>query len=337
MSKKGLLGLSIIFGVVLLGLGILFFAGGMGPGSLMAATTPTVTTIELPTSLASGQIDVAAPPATLIPPPSATPVMPAASLGLEVTPVALPPVRATATVVVLLLPAQEELTPERVNTEIELAPATTVEILTGQWDFNFGTMTLTQNGAGVIGTYTWYGDLDGGDIKGNFITELSQVRGLWLSQNKPNEQGFLHWKLVDGQTLTGTFENNGLNGQWCAVRSGEPLPAGCGFSGAWNLQFGSPGNISGRAVLTQTGGRVTGTYTAGDGRVGEIVVASLTIRSLTEATLEGIWRTASGEMGRFEWQLDQTTNDTFAGRRLDDGSEWCGWREGLERPVACGF
>lgn len=334
MSKRWLVGLSVFLGVILLSLGVLFFAWGPG---LVDMSTPTVAIIELPTSLATGQAHLSAPTATLIPPPSATPVTPPAIPGPTIVPVAVLPVTPTATVVVVLLPAQEESHSERISDGIQVGPAATAETLTGQWDFNFGTMTLTQKGTGVTGAYTWYGELDGGQIKGNVMAELSQVRGLWLSRNNPNEQGFIQWKLAGGQALTGTFEHNGLTGPWCAVRSGQPLPPGCGFSGVWNLHFGSPGNISGQATLTQTGGRVTGIYTAGDGRVGEIVVASLNLHSLTEATLEGIWRTAAGETGRFEWRLDQTTSRTFTGRRLDDNSEWCGWREGAERPVECGF
>lgn len=222
-----------------------------------------------------------------------------------------------------------------------LVPTPNLMNVSGDWDFNFGHMSLSQSGVSVSGEYRWYGapagagELDKGRITGSFIYDTNQFRGLWISQN-PVVQGFLDWRLVDG-VINGAFENNRLKGQWCGVRPGVALPPGCGFSGVWNIHFGDPGNLLGQATLTQTGPWVAGSYTAGDGRSGVIDQTSITIIEITEAILQGSWREADGSSGRFEWRLNQLTNQTFEGRRQEGNSEWCGWRVGAEKPQPCGF
>jgi hypothetical protein len=198
-------------------------------------------------------------------------------------------------------------------------------------------LSLRQTGVSVSGDFEWYGGINKGRITGSFVYDTNQFKGLWISQINPNEQGFVDWRLLNERTFSGSFEDNSLKGQWCGVRTGDPLPDGCGFSGTWNLQFGSPGIVAGRATLTQVGSRVTGSYTAADGRSGEIVDSAIIMYSSTEATLQGTWRNADGATGPFEWRLNQLTNKSFEGRRIDDMSEWCGWREGTEMPDPCGY
>jgi hypothetical protein len=267
------------------------------------------------------------PEATQTPAPEALPVTDTPTP----TPTATPTVTPTATLVVAQESVQQQ--PAATNTPPGALPAS--GNMSGNWDFNFGEMTLTQTGVSISGDYRWYGGLDQGRITGSFVYDTNQITGLWISQN-PLEQGFFNWRLLDAQNFTGTFENNRLNGQWCGVRAGESLPPGCGFSGTWNLRFGAPGEVFGQAILTQTGQRVTGSYTAADGRTGEIE-GSIGLLSLTEAGLRGSWRDATGETGSFEWRLNVLTGRTFEGRRLEGNSEWCGWRDGVDRPDPCGF
>jgi hypothetical protein len=218
-----------------------------------------------------------------------------------------------------------------------LVPTLNIPDMSGEWEYNFGVMSLNQSGVSVTGDFRWYGGANYGKISASLVYNTNQVRGLWVSDINPTVQGFTDWRLVDEGTFTGSFESGSRQGQWCGVRAGAPMPAGCGFSGVWNLHFGAPGNVSGRANLTQIGSRVTGAYTADDGRSGEIVDATITVLSLTEAILRGSWRSTSGESGSFEWRLNQTTNQSFEGRNLNGNSEWCGWREGVARPEPCGF
>ena len=211
--------------------------------------------------------------------------------------------------------------------------------LSGAWDFTFGRLTLTQREANVEGTYQWYGGADTGQVSGIVVDELDQFQGVWLSDRSPNSQGLLHWQLAgDYNSFTGTSTGGAQAGeQWCGVRSGQPLPAGCGFSGVWQLRFGSPPGLTGQATLVQIGQAVQGTYVDSQGHTGEIVDGVVTVESITEAKLTGIWRNDQGEQDSFEWRLDLTTGRTFQGRRDPGNSEWCGWREGTTEPEQCGW
>ena len=124
---------------------------------------------------------------------------------------------------------------------------------------------------------------------------------------------------------------------WCGVRAGQPLPAGCGFSGVWQLRFGNPPGVTGQANLVQTGPTVQGSYTTSEGHSGEIIDGLVSVQSTTEIILSGTWRNDQGQQDSFEWRLDLTTGQSFQGRRDPGNSEWCGWRPGADEPEACGW
>ncbi|MCB0212113.1 MAG: PD40 domain-containing protein [Anaerolineae bacterium] len=217
----------------------------------------------------------------------------------------------------------------------ETLPANTA--LTGDWDFSFGTMSLTQRSAVVDGTYSWYGSVDTGTIDGIVLDDLSQFQGLWISDRNSDSQQLLRWKIApDYNSFTGST-TGGMNAQqWCGVRSGQPLPDGCGFSGSWQLHFASPVDMTGQATLVQTGATVQGTFVDSEGHSGEIT-GVVTVASTTEVMLSGTWSNDQGQQDTFEWHLDLTTGRTFQGRRDPGNSEWCGWREGTDEPVPCGW
>jgi TolB protein len=209
--------------------------------------------------------------------------------------------------------------------------------LSGEWDFAFGTMWLSEQNESIKGSYQWYGGADTGQLKGVVLPDLGQFQGLWLSDRSPNSQGFWRGQLsAEGTNFSGTFEGSETSQPWCGVRSGQPLPPGCGFSGVWQLRFGSPPGL-GQATLTQTGPTVEGTFVDSQGQPGEIVGGVVTVHSMTEATLNGVWRNAQGEQDSFEWRLNLTTGRTFEGRRDPGNSEWCGWRPGTTEPDECGW
>lgn len=299
---------------------LLFLLSGCGTalsGAMAASSTPTIVPLPAVTKTLT-------PTASPLPSPSPTP-------ALVTTSPALPSPTPTATVVT----PTATLSQLTGITKAETAAANAS--LTGTWDFTFGTMSLTQREARVEGTYQWYGGVDTGQIQGLALADLNQFQGVWLSDRNSNSQGKLRWQLVaDWTSFTGIFESS-KTGQWCGVRSGQPLPAGCGFSGVWQLGFGNPPGVTGQATLVQTGQSVQGTYVDSQGHTGEIVDGVITVESLTEVKLSGTWRNDQGDQDTFEWRLDLTTGRTFQGRRDPGNSEWCGWREGTSEPTQCGW
>ncbi|MCB0195698.1 MAG: PD40 domain-containing protein [Anaerolineae bacterium] len=209
--------------------------------------------------------------------------------------------------------------------------------LTGDWDFSFGMMSLSQRSAVIDGTYSWYGSMDTGTIDGIVLDDLGQFQGLWISDRGSESQQLLRWNIAPNYNSFTGSTTGGMNAQqWCGVRSGQPLPDGCGFSGSWQLHFTSPVAMTGQATLVQTGAMVQGTFVDSQGHSGEIN-GVVTVASTTEAILSGTWSNDQGQQDTFEWRLDITTGRTFQGRQEPGNSEWCGWREGTDQPDPCGW
>lgn len=287
-----------------------------------STSTPEPTTTELPLPSPTLTSVPASPTTstvivTVAPTPSPVPVLPTpTSMGGDL---AVVPQQRSAPVI-------EQLAPD---TELSLS---------GSWDFSFGTMTLTQRDLAVEGTYQWYGGVDTGRIDGTLVRGLDQFRGLWISDRDPLSQQLMNWNVAaDRTSFSGQTVGRSTSQQWCGVRSGQPLPADCGFSGDWLLRFGNPPGATGQATLVQTGQTVEGTYTNNAGETGVIIDGVITIEKTTEVKLNGIWRSDQGFEDTFEWRLDLTTGRTFQGRRDPGNSEWCGWRSGNDELEQCGW
>jgi hypothetical protein len=284
---------------------------------------PTATIVRLPTSTPS-----VAEAATPVPPsPSAQP-----PLGTAVPPSPTPEPSAQ--------PPIGTATPTAAAVKSAPAVAATEASLTGEWDFTFGKLSLTQSDTDVTGTYQWYGGADAGKVTGVVLDELDELdefQGMWISNRNPASQNLMRWRLAaDRSSFSGVTQDGSTKQQWCGVRSGQPLPAGCGFGGVWELHFAGQPGATGQATLVQTGGTVRGTYVDGQGHSGEILNGVISVQSLTEVRLTGTWRDDRGEQDTFEWRLDLTTGLAFQGRRNPGNSEWCGWRAGASQPKSCG-
>ncbi len=119
--------------------------------------------------------------------------------------------------------------------------------MTGEWDFTFGKLSLTQRDMDVTGTYQWYGDADAGKVTGVVVAGIDQFQGMWISNRNPSSQNLMRWNLAaDRSSFSGATQDSGTQQQWCGVRSGQPLPAGCGFSGVWELHFADQHPVRGR-------------------------------------------------------------------------------------------
>lgn len=319
---------------------VLILLSGCGPGFNAAAASSTPTIVALAATTVPAATPAALATATPIPPPSptATPTLPGPTPAAPATPTAAPPTPAPAAATAAPAPVSEPPAGPWVTEPAapERAVVSNAD-LSGEWDFTFGVMSLTQRGSSLEGTYQWYGGVDTGRITGIVIDELDQFKGLWISDRSPNSQGLLNWRLnPDRAGFSGSFEG-GRGGQWCGVRSGQPLPAGCGLSGVWEVRFGSPPDVTGQASLVQTGRTVSGSYVDSAGGAGEITAGQISVESLTEARVTGTWRNDRGESDSFDWRLDLTTGRTFQGRRDPGNSEWCGWRQGTDPPQPCGW
>jgi hypothetical protein len=188
----------------------------------------------------------------------------------------------------------------------------------GQWAHNFGTMTLTQSGNTVTGTY--HNDSDGGNgvvagiVSGNVLTGTYTK-----NQTLPIEFTLSN----DGKRFTGNW--NGTN-QWCGARPGESFPSGCAFDGKWKTKY--PGNNSCDMELSQVGTQITGSYCNGS-IVGTISYAG------GDVVLNGTWKfpPPSVDQGPFVFYLPVYTSAQFQGNY--SGNQWCGWRSSTSAPSPC--
>jgi hypothetical protein len=300
-------------------------SAGPGPGGPPPGSAPTATIVRLPTSTPPAAESASAQPPLGAATP--TPASPTPMPGAKVAASAQPPLgSATPAAATAARSAPGVAAPEA--------------SLTGEWDFTFGTLSLTQSDADVTGTYQWYGGADAGKVTGVVVpvgAGLDEFQGMWISNRNPASQNLMRWRLAaDRASFSGATQDGSTKQQWCGVRSGRPLPAGCGFSGVWELHFADQPNMTGQATLVQTGGTVQGTYVDGKGHGGEILNGVVSVQSTTEVRLTGTWRDDQGNEDTFEWRLDLTTGRTFQGRRNPGNAEWCGWRQGAGQPASCG-
>lgn len=186
----------------------------------------------------------------------------------------------------------------------------------GQWVHNFGTMTLTQNGSQVTGTYQ--NELEGGNgvlagiVSGNVLTGTYTK-----NQTLPIEFTL----SADGKRFTGNW--NGTNA-WCGAKPGQNFPDGCSYQGSWISDFGD-GNCP--MNLNRKNNAVTGTYCLGT-LDGTITYAG------GETILTGTYHNIFPSTGPLKFFLGGYTAPRFSGN-YNAGSEWCGWRSSSSKPNPC--
>ena len=117
-----------------------------------------------------------------------------------------------------------------------------------------GTLTLTQAGSGVTGTFTWNG---GGSVSGRIVGNTVYV-------DARESRGVLStWTMgvsADGTRIDGTWQiPNGPGGAWGCTRAPGSGQQGVGGAGAFGGTWNCPGR--GTLTLTQAGSGVTGTFT----------------------------------------------------------------------------
>ncbi len=204
---------------------------------------------------------------------------------------------------------------------------------TGTWYTNFAEVTFQQSGATVSGSYqrygyneslALYGTVSGRTLDGNFGNDRADQVTFTLSEDG---------NYMDGAWL---YRTDGRWRQWCGVRSAAgALPAGCGFSGDWYTASDYATAAQPTARLQQIGPNVTGTFFNGSdqGTVeGELGQAGPT----PHHSVSGEYR-INGARDRFRWDLLDFNSEQFAGCWVNQAGahEWCGWRDGANRPEQC--
>lgn len=196
------------------------------------------------------------------------------------------------------------------------APATG---FTGTWQTNFATMTLTQNGTRVTGSYTRYSRTVPTTLTGTVSNGI--LRGT-------NERGtaFTFRLNADGTSFSGEWiGNDGQSYPWCGVHSG-PLPAGCGFSGTWNTNHRTGGWVE----LAQIGDTVNGRYY--NGSTYGTLDGTFELFGTTQLySMAGSYQANNNanDRGFFRFSLPNLDSAQFQGcwRNTTTGNagNWCGW------------
>jgi hypothetical protein len=228
-----------------------------------------------------------------------------------------PSLTPTATFIPSVTPTPSDtLTPTVLPTFTPTVTPTSASVA-GLWYHNFGDMTLSQNGANVMGSYTdrlhavdgpVTGTLAGNTLTGNLTSSTGTVPFQWILSD-------------DGQTFAGSWGGT----RWCGARSGAAFVSGCGFAGRWNWLSDSADVGSGVMDLQQVETRVSGTIATAQGLVpfgGNVTFAEG--RAILTEIPPG---------ARVLYLLDADARQ-FQGN-LDGRLAFCGWRDGSTPPSPC--
>jgi hypothetical protein len=189
---------------------------------------------------------------------------------------------------------------------------------TGNWDTEWGNMTLTQNGTSLTGTYDYEGGRINGTVDGNTAT------GTWSespSYQPPLDAGDFTFTLSsDCKAFTGDWRYGSCDwdGDLRGARAQQPIPLPVtptgGWSGDWSTNWGD-------MTLTQSGSTVTGTYSHDTGHISATVSGNY---------LQGTWSeypsyAPPNDAGDIEFTLS-ADGKSFSGHwRYDSSGEWRGW------------
>ena len=187
----------------------------------------------------------------------------------------------------------------------------------GEWLTTCGvsdceTMTLTQNGNQVTGTYAHGEGSLSGSVSGNHFT------GTWSRGSGSGTFDF--WMTNNQQRFRGNWDR--VN-EWCGARSGYSNPNPCGVAswyGTWQTKCGA--SSCDTMILTQNGTDVSGTYAGGAGSVSGTVNGT---------TFTGTY--TRGGSGSFTFYM-LSNGSQFQGN-WNTTNEWCGYRDGTGHPAPC--
>lgn len=210
----------------------------------------------------------------------------------------------------------------------------------GTYDTTYGMMELFQNGSMISGTYT--GHTGTGTVEG--LLEGNTVRGTWKDESAAGRITFVFTPGM--QTFSGYWSYGGVEprqglgsgegGAWEGTRTGTPAKQSQAIaqpvqSSQTPRLLGSYDTTYGKMELSQSGNRISGTYT---GHTGSGTVEGV----LDGSTLRGTWKDESGN-GRIAFVFAPDMN-TFSGYwsyddiepKAGSGDTWVGNRTGEAPP-----
>src|SRR5205085_2919953 len=130
------------------------------------------------------------------------------------------------------------------------------------------------------------------------------------------------------QPTTQSFTGNFAGTPWCGARTGQVLPANCGFSGNWNIRLlGGNHTMS----LTQTGSSVAGSYNNG---IATGTVSCAVSFASGFMVLTGNYNVSCGTGSLKFFVPSNYASDRFQGN-WNTSNEWCGFRGGAPVPSPC--
>ena len=194
----------------------------------------------------------------------------------------------------------------------------------GEWYHNYGTLSITQIGDRISGSYKNL--LTGSSSRFTGTIEGNSVRG--LSEGKA-----FKWTVGGDGT---TFEGTNTDGtQWCGAKEGAVFNDGCSFSGTWTSAWQGKGfeNVKCEIKLTRINDDIKGTYCNGK------LEGKLEYRNGQAVFTGQVRRLSSSEPGNFAFVLSGLESKQFGGNASSfngrDVYEWCGWRGGRGKPEPC--
>ncbi len=211
--------------------------------------------------------------------------------------------------------------------------------LLGSYDTTYGKMELSQSGNRISGTYT--GHTGSGTVEG--VLDGNTLRGTWKDEDAKGRIAFVF--VPDMSTFSGYWSYDDLEPKagsgdtWVGNRTGgaskmaaSSMPAAQPAATEQDSRvLGSYDTTYGKMELSQSGNRISGTYT---GHTGSGTVEGV----LDGSTLRGTWKDESGN-GRIAFVFAPDMN-TFSGYwsyddiepKAGSGDTWVGNRTGEAPP-----
>jgi len=98
---------------------------------------------------------------------------------------------------------------------------------------------------------------------------------------------------------------------------------------------GKEGEWDGSGIFSVAGETIRGEFAVYDPKLGSLYYVFSGTLDATGLIAEGEWELNRGGSGSYSWQLLVDNLDQFVGNLENGTYQFCGWRNGTERPSPC--